>query len=69
MLQASSLGFLHVMLRVTDLLNYLFRIEAINKFYIKISEKSWLKYEPDTYDYGYYYALYSTLITIVVTFG
>lgn len=69
LLQQSSLGFLHVLMRITDLLNFFFRIKAINKFYIKISEKSWLKNEPDTYDYGYYYALYSTLINIVVTFG
>ena len=56
-------------MRITDLFNFFFRVSAINKFYIKISEKSWLKNEPDTYDYGYYYALYSTYINIVVTFG
>lgn len=68
-LQQISLGFQYVLLRLTDLLNFLFRVQAINKFYIGISEKPWLKFECDTFDYGYYYAMYSTFINIVSAFG
>lgn len=68
-LQQLSLGFQYVLLRLTDLLNFLFRVGAINKFYIGISQKPWLKFECDTFDYGYYYAMYSTLIIIVGAFG
>ena len=68
-LQQASLGFQYVLLRMTDLLNFLCRIGAINKFYISISQKPWLKFECDTFDYGYYYALYSTFIIIVCAFG
>lgn len=68
-LQQSSLGFQYVLLRLTDLLNFLFRVKAIDKFYIGISEKPWLKFECDTFDYGYYYAMYSTFVNIVSAFG
>ena len=68
-LQQISLGFQYVLMRITDLLNFLFRIQAINKFYISITEKPWLKFECDTFDYGYYYAMYTTLINIVSTLG
>ena len=64
-----SLGFLNTLLRITDLFNFLFRVQAINRFYVGISEKPWLKFEPDTFDYGYYYALYTTLINVTTTFG
>ncbi len=69
LLQQISLGFLNVLLRITDLFNFLFRPQAINKFYIGISEKPWLKFECDTFDYGYYYAMYTTLINVTNTFG
>lgn len=68
-LQQISLGFQYVLIRMTDLVNFLFRVGAINKFYISISQKPWLKFECDTFDYGYYYAMYSTYIIIVCSFG
>lgn len=68
-LQQISLGFLNVLLRITDLFNFLFRPAAINKFYIGISEKAWLKFECDTFDYGYYYAMYTTIVNLTNTFG
>jgi Calcium-dependent channel, 7TM region, putative phosphate len=69
MMQQLSLGFGYVLLRITDLFNFLFSVKAINKFYDRISEKAWLKFECDTFDYGYYYAMYTTLINITTTFG
>ena len=69
MMQQLSLGFGYVLLRITDLFNFLFNVKAINKFYDRISEKAWLKFECDTFDYGYYYAMYTTLINITTTFG
>jgi hypothetical protein len=69
LLQQASLGFQYVLLRMTDLLNFLCRVGAINKFYISISQKPWLKFECDTFDYGYYYAMYTTFIIIVCAFG
>lgn len=49
--------------------NFLFNVKKINKFYDKISRKAWLKFECDTFDYGYYYAMYSTLMNITAAFG
>lgn len=69
MMQQLSLGFGYVLLRITDLFNFLFNVKAINKFYDRISEKAWLKFECDTFDYGYYYAMYTTLMNITTTFG
>jgi hypothetical protein len=68
-LQQLSLGFQYVLLRLTDLLNFFFRVSAIDKFYLSISQKPWLKFECDTFDYGYYYAMYSTHVIIVSAFG
>ena len=69
MMQQLSLGFGYVLMRITDLFNFLFSVKAINKFYDRISEKAWLKFECDTFDYGYYYAMYTTLMNITTTFG
>lgn len=60
---------MYVLLRITDMFNFFFNPKAINKFYILISEKPWIKYEGDTFDYGYYYAMYTTLINCVNSFG
>jgi hypothetical protein len=67
--QLSSVGFLNVLLRITDLFNFLASVKRTDAFYKKIAEKPWLKYEGDTFDYGFYYANYTTLINIVVAFG
>lgn len=68
-LQQMSLGFQYVLVRITDLINFLFSIKAVNKFYTGISEKPWLKFECDTFDYGYYYAMYTTMINGAICFG
>lgn len=69
LLQQGSLGFFYVLLRITDMINFFFSPSAINNFYIKISQKPWIKYEGDTFDYGYYYSVYTTLINSVGAFG
>ena len=68
-LQQASIGFMHILVRISDLFNFFFRTRAAEKFYVNISRKPWLKNETDTFDYGYYYAMYSCLINITITFG
>lgn len=68
-MQQISFGFLNVLLRITDSFNFLFRVKVINEFYHKISIKPWFKFECDTFDYGYYLAIYTTLINIATVFG
>lgn len=65
----SSLGFLNVLDRLTDLFNECGSLRNIDKFYHGVRNRTWLKRETYIFQYGYYYALSTTLITATGIYG
>lgn len=65
----SSLGFLNVIVRLTDLINEGGRLSKIDDFYRKIRTQPWLKRETHVFQYGYYYALSVVLISVAAICG
>lgn len=57
------------MIRTPDLLRFFGRIGAACRHFRMITEKPWLKGEMDTFKFGYFYALYVTLLNVAFTFG
>jgi hypothetical protein len=68
-LQASSLGFLNVLLRLTDMLNEGLSLVNVDKFYEGVRNRPWSKRETHIFQYGYYYAYSVDLINVVAIYG
>ena len=69
MMQNASLGFLNVIVRLTDLFNNCGSCKNVDKFYYNTRTKPLKKKEIDIYQYGYYFALSCTMINITSAFG
>lgn len=69
MLVNSSLGFLNVLDRLTDLFNECGSLKKIDQFYHGVRNRTWLKRETYIFQYGYYYALTTTLVTVTGIYG
>lgn len=69
MMQYSSIGFLNVILRLSDIFNHCGSLKAVDRFYYRMRTSSLKKKETDVYEYGYYFALSATLINATTALG
>ena len=68
-LQAASLGFLNVIVRITDLFNNCGSCKKVDKFYYNTRTKPLKKKEIDIWMYGYYFAYTATIINATSIYG
>lgn len=68
-MQNASLGILNIVVRLTDLFNNCGSCKKVDTFYYHTRTKPLKHKEIDVYQYGYYYALASTIINATTIYG